>query len=100
MVHITNPMLAAVVSGEIIHVVEAHPRPILLLVGLVIIHFCEQPVRAHELGDKPITPCAVDGKVDSIHVLEECFHKPQWLNPPYTHQSNRQGTPWANTSSS
>ena len=53
-VHIINPMLAAVVAGEILHVVEARPRPILLPVGLVIIHFREQPVRARELGDKPL----------------------------------------------
>ena len=36
-------------------------------------------MRAHELGDKPIIPCAVEGKGDAIHVLEECFHKPQRL---------------------
>ena len=78
-VHIINPMIAAVVVGEILHVVEAHPRPILLPVGLVIIHFSEQTVHAHELGDKPIIPCAVDGIGDAIHVLEECFQKPQQL---------------------
>ena len=69
---VVNPMLAAVVAGEILGIIEGIPLPIFLLpVRRVIGHFGEKTVRAHHFCDKFVIPRAMNIEADAVHVLAE-----------------------------
>ena len=71
-VDVINPMLAAVVAGEILGIIEGIPLPIFLLpVRRVIGHFGEKTVRAHHFCHKFVIPRAMNVEADAVHVLAE-----------------------------
>ena len=74
-VYIVDPVLGAVVTGEILGVVVGHPISILLPPRGMIQNFREQAVSAHHFSDKPIIPGAMDVEWDALHVLTERLRK-------------------------
>ena len=68
-VYTVDPVLAAIVAGEILGVVVAHPFSILLPPRGMVRDFREQAVGAHHLSYKPIIPGAMDVERNSLHVL-------------------------------
>ena len=50
-IHIIYPMLAVIVAGEILGVLERHPLSIFFLVGGMIGHFVNYSVGAHHFGN-------------------------------------------------
>ena len=58
-VDVVNPMLASIVAGEVLGVIERHPLPLLLPVRFVFRNFREQPVRAHHFRYEVVVPCAM-----------------------------------------
>ena len=70
-VYIVDPVLAAIVAGEILGVVVAHPFSILLPPRGMVRDFREQAVGAHHLSYKPIIPGAMDVERNALHVLAE-----------------------------
>jgi len=69
-VYVVNPVLAAVVTGEILWVVVGYPRSIILLsIRDVVGDFRDQPVCAHHLRDETVIPGAMDVERNTFHVL-------------------------------
>ena len=77
-IHIIHPMLATIVTGEILGVFEHHPLPIFFLEGGMIGHFVEEAVCAHELGNKPIISSAMNIEGYPVNVLPQGFHMSNW----------------------
>ena len=78
-IHIIHPMLAVIVTGEILGVLERHPLSIFLPVGGMIGHFVEYSVGAHQFGNKLVISEAFYVERYPPYILPQGFNKSKWL---------------------
>ena len=78
-IHIIQPLLAVIMTGEILSLLELHLLPILFLVGGMIGHFVEYFLGTHQFGNKPVISGTVYFEMYSPHILLQVFSKSKWL---------------------